>query len=177
MHPISERVDGDRHPELVEGQPHPQVSKNAIMNEHVRHFETQNGPYQISTDPARIEIDAVERFLRASYWAANRSRAKIERSIQTSIVFGIYDGPQQVGFARVVSDQVDFAWLCDVYLDESIRGRNLGKWLMQTILAHPDLQGLRRWMLATNDAHGLYEQFGFTALTNPMLWMERPSAP
>jgi GNAT superfamily N-acetyltransferase len=145
------------------------------MTEHAQHFETQNGPFQISTDPARIDIDAVERFLRASYWAANRSRAKIERSIQTSIVFGIYDGPLQVGFARVVSDCIDFAWLCDVFLDETIRGRNLGKWLMETIVAHPDLQGLRRWILATNDAHGLYEQFGFIPLANPTLWMERPA--
>jgi N-acetylglutamate synthase-like GNAT family acetyltransferase len=145
------------------------------MAKHVGHFEAQNGPFQISTDPARLDIDAVERFLRASYWAANRSRAQIERSIQTSIVFGMYDGSQQVGFARVVSDCADFAWLCDVFLDETIRGRNLGKWLMQTILAHPDLQGLRRWILATNDAHGLYEQFGFIPLTNPTLWMERPA--
>jgi N-acetylglutamate synthase-like GNAT family acetyltransferase len=145
------------------------------MAKHVGHFEAQNGPFQISTDPARLDIDAVERFLRASYWAANRSRAQIERSIQTSIVFGMYDGSQQVGFARVVSDCADSAWLCDVFLDETIRGRNLGKWLMQTILAHPDLQGLRRWILATNDAHGLYEQFGFIPLTNPTLWMERPA--
>ena len=143
------------------------------MTEHIRHFEVQNGPYQISTDPARIDIEAVERFLRASYWAANQSRARIERSIQTSIVFGLYEGLQQVGFARVVSDCADFAWLCDVFLDEPIRGRDLGKWLMETIVAHPDLQGLRRWILATNDAHGLYKQFGFVPLANPMLWMER----
>ena len=146
------------------------------MTEHVQHFESEQGPYQISTDPARIDVDAVERFLRASYWAANRSRERIERSIQTSIVFGMYDGPHQVGFARVVSDCADFAWLCDVVLDERVRGRDLGKWLMQTILAHPDLQGLRRWILATNDAHGLYEQFGFIPLANPTLWMERPAS-
>src|ERR1700734_2866064 len=146
------------------------------MTADVRHFETQNGPYQISTDPARLDVDAVERFLRTSYWAANRSRERIERSIKTSIVFGMYEGPRQVGFARVVSDCADFAWLCDVFLDETIRGRNLGKWLMQTIVAHPDLQGLRRWILATSDAHGLYEQFGFVPLTDPTIWMERPGS-
>lgn len=144
------------------------------MSDLDQHVEAQNGPYRISTDPARLDIDAVEGFLRASYWAANRSRARIERSIETSIVFGMYDGVRQVGFARVVSDCADFAWLCDVVLDESVRGRNLGKWLMQTIVTHPDLQGLRRWILATNDAHGLYEQFGFTPLGNPSIWMERP---
>ena len=109
------------------------------MTEHVQHFVTENGPYQISTDPARIDIDAVERFLRASYWAANRSRARIERSIQTSIVFGMYEGSRQVGFARVVSDCADFAWLCDVFLDEPVRGRDLGKWLMRTIVDSPAL--------------------------------------
>jgi len=144
------------------------------MTDLVQYYEAQNGPYRISTDLARIDVDAVERFLRTSYWAENRSRARIERSLKTSIVFGMYDGPQQVGFARVVSDCADFAWLCDVYLDESIRGRDLGKWLMETIVAHPDLQGLRRWILATKDAHGLYEQFGFVPLSNPMIWMERP---
>jgi GNAT superfamily N-acetyltransferase len=146
------------------------------MSESSGHYEAHNGAYDISTDPARINIDAVERFLGASYWAANRSRERIERSIQSSIVFGMYEGTRQVGFTRVVSDCADFAWLCDVYLDERVRGRDLGKWLMQTVLDHPDLQGLRRWILATNDAHGLYEQFGFTALNNPAIWMERPGS-
>jgi GNAT superfamily N-acetyltransferase len=145
------------------------------MSEDARYFEVRKGQYEISTDPARIDIDTVERFLRASYWAANRSRERIERSIRMSIVFGMYDGARQVGFTRVVSDCADFAWLCDVFLDESVRGRELGKWLMETVVAHPDLQGLRRWILATNDAHGLYEQYGFVPLANPAIWMERPA--
>lgn len=137
--------------------------------------ESPNGSFQISTDPARFDIDAVERFLRASYWAANRSRASIERSIQTSIAFGMYEGSRQIGFARVVSDCVDFAWLSDVFVDEAFRGRDLGKWLIETVLAHPDLQELRGWILATNDAHGLYAQFGFVPLENIEIWMQRPS--
>ena len=138
--------------------------------------QARNGGYEISTDPARLDLDTVERFLGASYWAAQRSRAKIERSIETSIVFGVYEGVRQVGFARVVSDRVDFAWLCDVYVDAAVRGRGIVKWLMETVLAHPGLQDLRRWVLATRDAHGLYEQYGFVPLGDPNAWMERTSS-
>jgi len=141
-----------------------------------RHYTVQHGNYEISCDPARIDVDAVEQFLRASYWAPERSRAKIERSIQTSIVFGVYEDAHQIGFARVVTDKADFAWLCDVYLDAAVRARGIGKWLLKTVLAHPDLQGLKRWLLATRDAHGLYQQFGFVPLADPNRWMERSSS-
>jgi GNAT superfamily N-acetyltransferase len=146
------------------------------MTDGVQHHQARHNGYEISTDPARLDVDAVERFLRASYWAAQRSRSKIERSIETSIVFGVYEGARQVGFARVVSDQVDFAWLCDVYIDPAVRRRGLAKWLMETVLAHQELQGLRRWVLGTKDAHGLYKQYGFVPLGEPNAWMERTSS-
>lgn len=97
----------------------------------------------------------------------------IERSIQHSLNFGVYDGERQVGFARVVTDQAIFAYLCDVFIHEDYRGQSLGKWMMECIFAHPDLQGLRRWCLLTRDAHGLYQQFGFTELSDPPRWMEK----
>ena len=97
----------------------------------------------------------------------------IARYVQHSLVFGIYHAEKQIGLARIVSDYTTFAWLCDVFIHEEHRGRGLGKWLMETIHGHPDLQGLRRWMLATRDAHGLYEQFGWTPLDNPERWMNK----
>jgi GNAT superfamily N-acetyltransferase len=145
------------------------------MADRIQFHGARNAGYEISTDPSRLDIDMVERFLGASYWASQRSRSKIERSIETSIVFGVYENVRQIGFARVVTDRVDFAWLCDVWMDPQFRGNGIGKWLMETVLAHPDLQDLRRWILATRDAHGLYEQFGFVPLGDPKGWMERTS--
>lgn len=136
-------------------------------------YEVRKGPYLISTDAALIDLDAVERFLRASYWAAERTRAQIARSLRFSLAFGLYENGRQVGFARVVTDATDFAWLCDVFVDPALRGKSLGKWLVASVLAHPELQGLRRWILATNDAHGLYAQNGFAPLADPSRWMER----
>ena len=97
----------------------------------------------------------------------------IEKSIRFSLNFGVYDGNRQVGFARVITDYATFAYLCDVFIHEEYRGHALGKWLMESILAHPNVQGLRRWSLATRDAHGLYKQFGFAELSNPASWMEK----
>ena len=97
----------------------------------------------------------------------------VERAIGNSIVFGIYKGGAQVGLARVVSDKATFAWICDVFVLSGHRGQGLGKWLMECAISHPDLQGLRRWMLATRDAHGLYEQYGFTQLEDPSRFMIR----
>jgi len=143
------------------------------------HFERQRPGYQISTDPARIDLDQVCRFLSLSYWAQTRPRDTIERSIRNSLCFGIYRVDRsggddiQVGFARVVTDRATFAWLCDVFVDEEARGDGLGKWLIESILDHPELQHLRRWILATGDAHELYRRFGFTELQSPERWMER----
>jgi GNAT superfamily N-acetyltransferase len=140
------------------------------------HFETRRDTLLISTDPARLDLNAICGFLSRAYWAEDRRRAVIEKSVQNSLVFGIYDGERQIGLARVVTDYATFAWLCDVFVDEQYRGRGIGKWLMATILGYPQLQGLRRFLLATRDAHGLYSQFGFTPLPVPERWMARLSS-
>lgn len=134
-------------------------------------IETHKDEYTISTDPSRLDVGAIVDMLMRAYWAQGRTPERIEKSIANSLVFGIYEGNRQIGLARVVSDYATFAWLCDVYIQEDHRGKGLGKWLMETVHAHPDLHGLRRWILATKDAHGLYQQFGWTPLTNPERWM------
>jgi GNAT superfamily N-acetyltransferase len=128
--------------------------------------------YAISDDPARLDLDAVHGFLSRSYWAKNIPKAIVERSIRNSLCWGVYHGAKQVGFARIISDKATFAYLCDVFLVEEHRGRGLSKALVAAIKAHPDLQGLRRWMLVTVDAHSLYEQFGFTTVQQPERHME-----
>jgi GNAT superfamily N-acetyltransferase len=135
-------------------------------------FETHRDNFTISTDPSRLDIDAICNFLTRSYWASGRARERTERALKNSLVFGIYDGEKQVGVARVVTDYSIFAYLCDVFIHEDYRAHGLGKWLMQTIHGHPDLQGLRRWALVTRDAHGLYRQFGWKPLAKPESWME-----
>jgi N-acetylglutamate synthase-like GNAT family acetyltransferase len=129
--------------------------------------------FEISTDPAQIDVAAVHGFLAASYWAQGIPRATVERSIQHSLCFGIYREKQQAGFARVITDRATFAYLADVFVVPEFRGRGLSKWLMECISAHPELQGLRRWSLITRDAHGLYRQFGFQPLSAPERWMEK----
>lgn len=130
--------------------------------------------YEISTDAARLDMDFVHRELSHSYWSPGVPRSVIERAVAGSVIFGIYrkDGPQ-VGFARLVTDTATFAYLCDVVVTEDARGTGLGTWLMECIAAHPDLQGLRRWMLATRDAHGLYAKTGWTPLNTPERFMEK----
>ncbi len=136
-------------------------------------IETHRDTLTISTDPARLDIDAIHAMLTRAYWAKGRTREIIARYIQFSLVFGIYDGTQQIGVARIVSDYTTFAWLCDIFIHEDYRGKGVGKWLMETILAHPDLQGLRRLMLTTRDAHGLYAKYGFKSVSAPESWMEK----
>lgn len=131
--------------------------------------------YLISTDPERLDISLIHHFLSTeTYWAVGRSRETVERSLTNSFCFGIYRNGEQVGFARVVTDFATFAWIADVFVLPEHRGRGLAKWLMTVILAHPKLQGFRRWVLATKDAHELYAQFGFIPLHRPERWMERP---
>ena len=130
------------------------------------------GRFLISTDRAKLDLDVIHKFLTRSYWAAGIPRATVARSIENSLCFGVYDSSNQVGFARVISDFTTYAYVADVFILEPYRERGLGKELMASIMAHPQLQGLRRWSLATRDAHGLYEQFGFTALENPSRSME-----
>lgn len=136
-------------------------------------IETRHDNFTISTDPARLDHDAIAEMLKRSYWASGRSRERLDRALANSLVFGLYDGGRQIGLARIVSDYAIFAYLCDVFIHEDYRGKGLGKWLMQTVHSHPDLQGLRRWTLATRDAHGLYAQYGWKPLASPERWMEK----
>ena len=128
--------------------------------------------YEISTDPARLDVDAIHAFLTQSYWSPGIPRATVARAIANSLCFGVFWRGQQVGFARMITDKTTFAYLCDVYVLEAHRGRGVSKQLMDYVMKHPDLQGLRRMMLATRDAHGLYAQFGFTPLSAPDRIME-----
>lgn len=137
-------------------------------------MEWQRGEFTVSTDPNLLSIDAIHKFLsEESYWAKERTLEQTTRAIKNSLPFGVYRGDNLVGFARVVTDYATFAYLGDVFILEEFRGRGLSKWLMETIINHPDLQNFRRWILATKDAHALYEQFGFAALKFPMRWMEK----
>ncbi|HKV78427.1 MAG TPA: GNAT family N-acetyltransferase [Candidatus Sulfotelmatobacter sp.] len=136
-------------------------------------MESRRGEFVISTDRARLDLDVIHRFLTNCYWAKGIPREVVERSIEHSLCFGIYDGSgEQVGFARVISDFATVAYLGDVFVLESHRGRGLSKWMMGCILQHSSLQGLRRWILLTRDAHGLYAKSGFTPLRAPDRYME-----
>lgn len=130
--------------------------------------------FEISTDKSKLDIDMIHKFLiEDSYWAQTRTFEQTRTAIENSICFGVYLNDRQVGFARVVSDRATFAYLGDVFILDEFRGRGLSKRLMEAIVSHPELQGLRRWLLATKDAHGLYEQFEFAPLRLPERWMER----
>lgn len=142
----------------------------------------RRGDYAISADVERLDLDVVYGYLTRSYWSPGIPRATVERAVRNSLAFGIYHAPivgggtgrwQQVGFARVITDRATFAYLADVFVLEGHRDRGLATWLMEIVTAHRDLQGLRRWTLATRDAHGLYAKFGFTLLPSPGMWMER----
>lgn len=136
--------------------------------------EWQNGEFVISTDRNRLQIDAIHRYLtEESYWARERTREQTITAIKNSLPFGVYKGENQIGFARVVTDFATFAYLGDVFILENYRGKGLSKWLMEVIVNHPDLQNFRRWILATKDAHTLYEKYGFAALRHPTRWMEK----
>ena len=135
-------------------------------------IETHRDKFTISTDPARLDFDVICDFLERAYWANTRPRERTERAMKNSLVFGVYEGEKQIGMARVVSDYSIFAYLCDVFIHEDYRAHGLGKWLIETILHHPDLEEMRRWVLVTNDAHGLYRQFGFTSIEDPEHWMQ-----
>ena len=137
------------------------------------HQEWHRDGFTISTDPARFDLDVIHGFLSTSYWATGIPREVVKRSIEHSIGFGIYDGVQQVGFARVITDRATFGYLGDVFVLESHRGRGLSKWLMECVDGHPELQGFRRWVLLTRDAHGLYARHGWKPIANPDRYMER----
>jgi GNAT superfamily N-acetyltransferase len=134
--------------------------------------EYRRGEFVISTDRERLSLDVVHCFLTNCYWAKGIPREVVERSIEHALCFGIYKGGEQVGFARVISDFATIAYVGDVFVLETHRGGGLAKWLMQCITQHPSLQNLRRWILTTRDAHGLYSQVGFTPLKAPERFME-----
>lgn len=136
--------------------------------------EWRRGAYTISTDRARLDVGLVHKYLsESSYWAQGRPREVVERSIGHSLAFGVYLDERQVGFARVITDYATFAWIADVFVLEEYRGQGLGRWLSEVMIAHPDLQGFRRWALATKDAHELYRRVGFRELLRAERWMER----
>jgi GNAT superfamily N-acetyltransferase len=138
----------------------------------VQDVEYRRDNFLISTDKSRLQLEVIHDFLKASYWAKNIPFAVVQKSVEHSLCYGVYDGDKQVGFARVITDYTTFAYLADVFILEPYRRQGLSKWMVACILAHPELQGLRRWLLATKDAHGLYRQFGFGSLRSPDSWME-----
>jgi GNAT superfamily N-acetyltransferase len=137
----------------------------------------RSGNRHISTDPAELDIDVVHGYLTTSYWATGISRDLVERSIAGSIPFGVFEDGRQVGFARVISDRATFAYVADVFVVPEAQGRGLGRWLVETIVQHPELQGLRRWTLFTADAHGLYGKVGFVPARRPERLMELSPGP
>ncbi len=145
-----------------------------------RAYEGKRNGFRISTDAERLDVDVIHEYLARSYWAKGIPREIVERSIRGALCFGVYEatGPgrgeseKQIGFARVITDRATFAYLADVFVLEGWRGRGLSKWLLETILAHPDLQGLRRFCLGTRDAQGLYARYGFANPKDPSRWME-----
>jgi|SRR2546425_10932892 len=135
--------------------------------------EWRRGEYIISTDKRRLDLSVVHGFLTASYWAAGIPLEIVKKSIEHSLSFGVYKGDKQVGFARVITDYATFAYIGDVFILEDYRGQGLSQWLMQVIADYPELQGLRRWLLLTRDAHGLYKKTGFVEPKTPERYMEK----
>jgi GNAT superfamily N-acetyltransferase len=139
--------------------------------------EWRRGDYTISTDRARLDVAAIHEFLSTkSYWAQGRDFETVRRAVENSLPFGVYHGGRQVGFARVVTDYATFAWLADVFVLDEFRGEGLGKWLVEVILSHPELQNFRRWILGTRDAHELYRRFGFREVEQPQFYMHKLAA-
>lgn len=132
----------------------------------------RRGEFLVTTDPARLDIDFIHGYLVRSYWSEGIPREIVERSLANSLCFSVHQAEMPVGFARAITDYATFAYLADVFIIESHRGRKLAKFLMKCIIQHPQLQGLRRWTLATRDAHELYAQYGFRRLSNPGRFME-----
>ena len=136
-------------------------------------YELSRGGYVVTTDASRLDIDYIHAFLTGSYWARGIPRDVVARAIENSLNFGLFQGSRQVGFARAITDRAWYAYIADVFVDEAHRGKGLGKLIVEAVISHPELQNLRRMMLGTADAHGLYRQFGFTDVDRPERWMER----
>jgi GNAT superfamily N-acetyltransferase len=151
---------------IVKGMANPET----VQSEQARDY--RKGEFTVSTDRERIDLDVVHGFLTECYWAKGIPRDVVARSIEHSLCFGVYAEGKQIGFARVISDCATYAYIGDVFMLESFRGRGLGKWLMECVMQHPQLQGLRRWSLVTRDAHGMYARLGFGPLKKPQNYME-----
>ncbi len=134
--------------------------------------EHRRDSFLISTDPALLDSHAIHAYLTRAYWSEGIPLETVQRALQGSLCFGLYEGARQIGLARVITDTATFAYLCDVYVLEEFREQGLGKWLIRCVMENPPLQGLRRWMLVTRDAHGLYRQAGFSELASPERHME-----
>lgn len=137
----------------------------------IPHLTQERGAFRLTTDPAAMDVDAIHAALSRQYWSEGIPKDTVQRAMANSLCFGMFRGEEQVSFARVITDRATFAYLCDVYVLEEVRGQGLSKWLMECVIAHPDLQGLRRFALVTRDAHGLYRQYGFLPLEAPERWM------
>jgi GNAT superfamily N-acetyltransferase len=136
-------------------------------------FEARRDRLLVSTDPARLDFEAIHAWISRSYWAAGIPRETLQRALAGSLCFGLYEDGRQLGLARVITDGATFAYVCDVYVDDTRQRGGLGTWLMECVHQHPSLQGLRRWALITRDAHGLYRRVGYAPLVRPEGWMER----
>jgi ribosomal protein S18 acetylase RimI-like enzyme len=132
--------------------------------------------FTVVTDPSKFDVTAIHAYLTRSYWSEGIPRHTVEKALANSLCFGLLRGSKQIGLARVVTDLATYAYLCDVYVLEEFRGKGLGVWLMECVMSHPDLQRLRRFSLATRDAHGLYRKFGFAELKKPQSQMEITNA-
>ena len=132
----------------------------------------RRGEFTVSTDNGRLDLELVHATLAAAYWAAEVPRAVVERSIERSLAFGLYHAQLQIGFGRLITDRATLAYFSDVFVAPEFRGRGLGHWLVSCMMAHPEVQGLRRWLLVTRDAHGFYREHGFVQLADPTQWME-----
>lgn len=136
-------------------------------------YETRQDDYLVSTDPKKLDTAAIHAFLTTAYWSPGIPLAVVQKALANSLCFGLYHQGKQVGLSRVVTDHATYAYLCDVYVLEAHRGKGLGHWMVECIMSHPELQNLRRFTLATRDAHGVYAAFGFTPLKAPDRMMER----
>lgn len=136
--------------------------------------EFQRGRFNISTDKARLNHEVIHRFLETAYWSPGIPKSVVDRAISHSLCFGLYQDSDQIGFARVVTDYTNHAYLCDLFVLEAYRGQGLGRWLVECIVTYPELQNIRRMLLATEDAHNLYREFGFQPLGEPHKFMEKP---
>ncbi|WP_027625436.1 GNAT family N-acetyltransferase [Clostridium lundense] len=137
------------------------------------HIVCELGEFLITTDPNKVDIDAVNELLARSYWAEKRNKEIVKKSVENSLCFSLYDKDKQVGFARVVTDYITFGYVRDVFIHENYRGKGLGKWLMECVISHPDIRNIERLMLATKDAQEFYKYKGFSQLQKPEAFMER----